>query len=519
MKLPIDQKIVDECRATAGAVAGEVQKFIDRHTTVSIERTVLRSYGVEGADPDGVPLVNTCVERLRAAGVLDRGVAHHLGEKLARGAANPQEAAEAIAYGPGDDAGQSMLPADEVARALATHTRRAIDRIDAARKHREADRTRLGTGPTPLKYVIVATGNIYDDADQARAAAQAGADIIAVIRSTAQSLIDYVPIGATTEGYGGTWATQENFRIVRAALDEEQELQGRYLSQVNYSSGLCMPEIAYLAAVERLDMLLNDAMYGILFRDINPRRTLCDQYFSRRVIARAGIIINTGEDNYLTTADAVDAAHTVLASQFVNEAFAKLAGLPESLMGLGHAFEIDKSIEDSFLMEIAQAQLVRQVFPHHPIKWMPATKHKSGDIFWSHRVDGLFDLVGVATGQTIELLGMMTEAIHNPFLMDRFIALKGADYVYKAARHLGEEITWNPGGRVVKRAQQVLGEARDLLKTVKGEGLFSAIARGVFADVKRPDTGGRGLAGVIERAGGYVNPILDALEGRPEGDR
>src|SRR6184192_2649985 len=215
-------------------------------------------------------------------------------------------------------------------------------------------------GP-PLKYVIVATGNIYDDADQARAAAQAGADVIAVILSTAQSLIDYVPYGATTEGFCGTWATQENFKIVRTALDDEQEKLGRYLMQVNYSSGLCMPEIAYLGAVERLDMLLNDAMYGILFRDINPRRTLCDQYFSRRVISRAGIIINTGEDNYLTTADAVEKAHTVLASQFINEAFAKRAGLPEELMGLGHAFEIDKSIEDSFLMEIAQAQLVRQI--------------------------------------------------------------------------------------------------------------------------------------------------------------
>jgi len=126
-----------------------------------------------------------------------------------------------------------------------------------------------------------------------------------------------------------------------------------------------MPEIAYLGAVERLDMLLNDAMYGILFRDINPRRTLCDQYFSRRVIARAGIIINTGEDNYLTTADAVEKAHTVVASQFINEGFARRAGLPDELMGLGHAFEIDKSIEDSLLMELAQAQLVRQIFRLH----------------------------------------------------------------------------------------------------------------------------------------------------------
>ncbi len=48
----------------------------------------------------------------------------------------------------------------------------------------------------------------------------------------------------------------------------------------NYASGLCMPEIASMAALERLDMLLNDSMYGILFRDINMKRTFVDQHFS-----------------------------------------------------------------------------------------------------------------------------------------------------------------------------------------------------------------------------------------------
>jgi beta-lysine 5,6-aminomutase alpha subunit len=512
--LPIDSAIVDDCRRLAAEIAGGVQRFIDAHTTASIERTVLRAYGVDGVDPDGVPLVNTCVERILAAGQAGDGVATALGRALARRgpSATPQEAAEELAWGEAPPDGGP--PREEAARALAPHTRAALERIDGARERRLADRARLGVGPQPWKYVIVATGNIYDDADQARAAAQAGADVIAVIRSTAQSLIDYVPYGATTEGFGGTWATQENFKIVRAALDDEQEKLGRYLMQVNYSSGLCMPEIAYLGAVERLDMLLNDAMYGILFRDINPRRTLCDQYFSRRIIARAGVVINTGEDNYLTTADAVEAAHTVLASQFINEAFARRAGLADEQMGLGHAFEIDKSIEDSFLMELAQAQLCRQVFPRHPIKWMPATKHKTGDIFWSHRVDGLFDLVGVATGQSIELLGMMTESVHTPLLQDRFCAIKGADYVFRAARHLGDELRWNPDGRIVARARLVLDEARALLGRVSQEGMFAAIARGAFADVKRPETGGRGLHGVIEKSAHYLNPILDALEGR-----
>ena len=124
-----------------------------------------------------------------------------------------------------------------------------------------------------------------------------------------------------------------------------------------------MPEIAAMGALERLDMMLNDALYGILFRDINPLRTLIDQNFSRRINAVAGVVINTGEDNYLTTADAVEQAPAVLASQFINERLAKDAGLEDWQIGLGHAFEIDPALEDGLLYEIAQAEAAREIFP------------------------------------------------------------------------------------------------------------------------------------------------------------
>jgi beta-lysine 5,6-aminomutase alpha subunit len=512
--VPVDPTTVSQCRQLAHEIASEVQGYIDAHTSVGVERTVLRAYGAEGLTDADIPLVNAVVQRYESAGLLGRGIAFFLGRQLLSGAADVQDAAVRLAAALDVDRAVGGPSPAQARDALEAATRAALERLDRAREKREAMKARFPSPLTPLKYVIVATGNIYDDATQAKAAAYAGADIVAVIRATAQSLLDYVPEGATTEGFGGTFATQENFRIIRQALDEASETHGRYVMQTNYSSGLCMAEIAWMAAVEGLDMLLNDAMYGILFRDINMCRTFVDQYVSRRFIARAGIVINTGEDNYLTTANALDKAHTVLASQFINEAFALRAGLKEEQIGLGHAYEIDPWIEDSFLLEIAQAQLVRQIFDRHPVKWMPPTKHKTGDIFFAHVHDAMFNLVGVATKQHIELLGMFSEAIHNPMLMDRYLALKSARYVFGACRHLGDEIEFKKDGIVACRAARVLSDALQLLEQVRRDSIWEAIGLGAFADVKRSRTGGKGYGGVIERRPDYLNPLLSALEAR-----
>ena len=323
----VSDEQVAEARAAAHRIIEPTFDLVARHTTVSVERTVLRWLGVDGVGQLGAPLVNLMIDRLLAAGVLGRGAAYWYGRALRMGANSPVEAVERLTTAPIESLAP-LAPADEaqLREDVRAEAKIAVDDLKNQVQRRNSLRQEFPPPEIPHKYVIVATGNIFDDVDQARAAAQAGADVIAVIRSTAQSLLDYVPQGATTEGYGGTYATQENFRVMREALDDESRKLKRYIQLTNYSSGLCMPEIAFMAACERLDMLLNDAMYGILFRDINMRRTFIDQYFSRRICALAGIVINTGEDNYITTADAYDAAHTVIASQFINEAFAKRAG-------------------------------------------------------------------------------------------------------------------------------------------------------------------------------------------------
>ncbi len=512
-KLGLDDALVQEARDLAAAVCRPVEDMIAAHTTVAIERSVLRLCGLDGAVGEGVdarPYPNLVVDRVREDMGLGRGVAIPVFDALVRQGIGIDE------LGPGVETGDLTFrwpddpaPAREAALASA---RRADARILERRRDRDDLLRRLGDPEKPWIYLIVATGNIHEDIPQAQAAARAGTDIVAVIRSTGQSLLDFVPEGPTTEGYAGTYATRENFRLMRDALDEVSGEVGRYVRLTNYASGLCMPEIGALAALERLDMMLNDCMYGIIFRDINMKRTFIDQRFSRMIHARAGIIINTGEDNYLTTADAVEAAHTVVASQLINERFGLDAGLEPWQLGLGHAFEIDPDLPDQWLMELAHAQLVRELFPEAPLKYMPPTKHMTGNVFLGYLLDGMFHLTGVLTGQEILLIGMMTEGIHTPWLSDRDLAIESARYMVRTAKHVADE-WWPPrDGRIRERAMRVLQDTVEMLRRVADRGMFEAIRAGEFADTSRAPDGGHGLDGVVEIEEGYLNPFLELWE-------
>ena len=219
-KLGIDFNKVEHARGVARKIADQVQNFVNGYTTVAVERTLCRLLGIDGVDANAVPLPNVLVDDLKEKNVLGEGVLFFIGNAVVETGLTPQEIAEQIADGKLDITRAQVATSEQREKALEPYIQTSIRRITENRKRRENYIATIGEGPRPYLYVIVATGNIYEDVVQAQAAARQGADIIAVIRTTGQSLLDYVPYGATTEGFGGTFATQENFRIMRKALDE-----------------------------------------------------------------------------------------------------------------------------------------------------------------------------------------------------------------------------------------------------------------------------------------------------------
>jgi beta-lysine 5,6-aminomutase alpha subunit len=138
----------------------------------------------------------------------------------------------------------------------------------------------------------------------------------------------------------------------------------------------------------------------------------------------------------------------------------------------------------------------------------------TGNIFRGHIQDALFNMVCILTNQKLQLLGMMTEAIHTPFMSARALSIENAQYIFRTMKDLGAELTYKDGGIIQSRANDVLTKATDLLAEIEELGLFTTIEKGIFVDVKRPKDGGKGLSGVVIKSAEYFNPFIERMKGK-----
>ena len=74
-KLNLDPALVAQARDLARLAGQPVTDLARTHTTVSVERAVLRLAGLDGADSDGMPWVNRLTDAVRESVGLEHGVA------------------------------------------------------------------------------------------------------------------------------------------------------------------------------------------------------------------------------------------------------------------------------------------------------------------------------------------------------------------------------------------------------------------------------------------------------------
>ncbi len=81
-------------------------------------------------------------------------------------------------------------------------------------------------------------------------------------------------------------------------------------------------------------------------------------------------------------------------------------------------------------------------------------------------------------------------------------------------KSIGDEMEFKEGGIIRNRAKEVLDKAIELLEQLTSEGLFNALEKGIFGDVKRSRIGGKGLDGVVEKGTHYMNPFINLMKGK-----
>jgi beta-lysine 5,6-aminomutase alpha subunit len=81
-KLGLDPGVIAACNAAASQIAAGVAEEIAGKTTMSVERTIARLLGVDGANELDAPLPNALVDHVRDHNELGRGIAYWLGNAM-----------------------------------------------------------------------------------------------------------------------------------------------------------------------------------------------------------------------------------------------------------------------------------------------------------------------------------------------------------------------------------------------------------------------------------------------------
>ena len=126
---------------------------------------------IDGVNALEVPLPNVVVDHLFDKGLLPGGAAYYIGNAMVETGMNPQQIAESIDRGELDLSAVAPHSIEEIRAAVMPVAEATAERIRTNVAKRNDYLNSFGDKTDPYLYVIVATGNIYEDIVQAKAAA------------------------------------------------------------------------------------------------------------------------------------------------------------------------------------------------------------------------------------------------------------------------------------------------------------------------------------------------------------
>jgi hypothetical protein len=373
-------------------------------TTIGQERAILRLFGVTGVDRDGRPLAAEVVDRYLGPDPrrLGGGIALPFAMAMAEYDLGPQELALEVASGNVDLGLEAELLVESDRRAIAMAdagalARAAMERMDANRTARRELLAVLGDPPRPWVGTGLGSAAIVDALDEARAAIDAGAELVRVDVPPSRELSERTArAGAPVEGWrahpssrGGLDAydpsgqpiptgAQRALAVLRRFVDEAGARRRGYVRIMTDAPALAAPDQAVVAAFERVDVVVADPMREIVAGRVDPDRAVADHVFAHRLLARAGTSVLVPAGPLVVArdlaagmpSDPATRAGRALALQLLAVALARRDGLPAEAVVVG-AFP-DWLVEESDAPARAAAEIAvrRALLPDHPVAFV-----------------------------------------------------------------------------------------------------------------------------------------------------
>lgn len=354
---PID-RLAERAETLAGAWAARARAS----TTVGRERAVLRLCGVGGLDAAGRPLAWSVVDRYLAGrrGRLGGGLLLPFAMALVEYDLQPQRLALDIASGAVDLGMEAELLRESDRRAVAEEEARrlanlALERIDANRTARRELLDVLGDPTRPWIGTTLADPEIEEAIDAARRALDVGVDLVQVAVPIGRELADRLrdagleaPVWRPRQGERASeeadhvpTGSQRALAALRKHLDEIAAQRRNYVRLAAVPPALGGPELAVVAAFERVDVADGDVMTEIVGGRVAPERALADHAFAHSLLARAGVMVSLSAGPLVVApdmarglpSDPATRAGRALALQALSVAIARGNGLaPEQLL-------------------------------------------------------------------------------------------------------------------------------------------------------------------------------------------
>lgn len=376
-----------------------------------------------------------------------------------------------------------------------------------------------GADPQPDCVVTaeIASGRFEDDLRRMRMAAWHGADHMMVIRTLGQSHFDGLLEG-TPEGTGGVPITRKQLRATRRALDAIEDEVGRPINLHSYVSGLAGSEMAVLFAEEGVNGAHQDCQYNILYRNVNPLRSVVDAFEAKRVLADASLLQLDGAHNANSTAlRAWNVCPELLVQHALNCVMSELAGMSRDLIALS-TVPPTAPPAPKLSIDLPYAVTVRFLFEGFRFRAQQNTRYSTTSMHEATVLHVLDTLVSRLTSADIQSTIAPDEARHVPWHFSSVQAVAATKQTLVGLDGL-TGLVGVDAAAVEPRLRDLAARAVLMLEDMLAAGgYFEALAAGFFVDtaeyparegdgIRRDRDGGVGAGTVVPRREGYRAPV------------